>query len=73
MREETREFIKDNLVRINQGVQKAKRKVELGWFKETLVKLYLKSPPKVQFALAKYGVKAVLNKKNHDKDQLIKH
>lgn len=73
MREETREFLKDNLVRINQGVQKAKEKVDLGWFKETLVKLYLKSPPKIQFALAKYGVKAVLNKNTNKHDHLIKH
>jgi len=34
------------------------------WIKRKLLKLYLSSPTKVQYTLAKYGIKGVLKKKS---------
>jgi hypothetical protein len=66
MREQAKELI-------NSGVQKVREKVHLEFVKKTLVKLYFASPPKIQFALAKYGVKAVMNKNKEELDELIRH
>ncbi len=41
--------------------------------KKKLIKLYFASPPKVQFLLARYGVKAVMNKNKEDMEELIRH
>lgn len=73
MRYETKEFLKDNLVRINELKQSAREKLGLTWFRQNLIKLYFKSPSKVQYALAKYGVKALLHKKKAQLEDLIKH
>ncbi len=45
----------------------------LNRFKRTLIKCYLASPPKIQYALAKYGVKVILHKKKSELEELIRH
>jgi hypothetical protein len=73
MRAETKEFLKENFVRINEKVQHARDKVHLDFVKNALIKLYFASPSKIQFALARYGMKAILNKKKEEPEELIKH
>ncbi len=73
MRPETKELLKENLVRINELKQTAEEKLGLTWVKKGLIKLYFKSPSKVQYALAKYGARALLNQKKRKPDDLIKH
>lgn len=73
MREETKEFLKENIGKINQRVHEAKEKVDLGFIEKKLIKLYFKSPAKVQFALARFGIKAVMNKNKKKLDELIRH
>lgn len=41
--------------------------------KKNLIKLYFASPPKIQFLLARYGVKAVMNKNKEDLEEVIRH
>lgn len=41
--------------------------------KKNLIKLYFASPPKIQFLLARYGVKAVMNKNKEELEELIRH
>lgn len=41
--------------------------------KKNLTKLYFASPPKIQFLLARYGVKAVMNKNKEEMEELIRH
>jgi hypothetical protein len=41
--------------------------------KKNLIKLYFASPPKIQFLLARYGVKAVMNKNKEELEDLIRH
>jgi uncharacterized protein YajQ (UPF0234 family) len=53
---------------INQKLEHLNKEV-----KKKLVKLYFKSPAKVQFALAKYGIKAIMNKKKEDLEEIIRH
>lgn len=48
-------------------------KIGLENFKKNLYKLYFASPPKIQFLLAKYGVKAIVNKKKEEIEELIRH
>jgi hypothetical protein len=48
MREETKELLKDNLVKINKGVQKVREKVGPGFIKKTLVKLFDVIEPKLK-------------------------
>ena len=73
MRPETKEFLKDNLVRINELKQSAREKLGLTWVRQNLIKLYIKSPSKVQYALAKYAVKSLVHKKKAELEELIKH
>lgn len=73
MREETKEFLKDNLGKINQRVHEVREKVDLGFIQKNLIKLYFKSPAKIQFALARFGVKAVMNKNKKELEDLIRH
>lgn len=73
MKEETRELIKENLVKVNETVQKVRTSIDGKWMKEKLLKLYFKSPPKIQSALAKYVVNSVLNKNKSESSELIRH
>jgi hypothetical protein len=41
--------------------------------KRNLTKLYFASPPKIQFLLARYGVKAVMNKNKEELEEVIRH
>jgi hypothetical protein len=45
----------------------------LEFVKKNLIKLYFASPPKIQFLLARYGVKAVMNKNKEELEELIRH
>lgn len=58
---------------LKKGAGKLSDKMEMGWFKKKMVKAYLKSPPKVQYALAKFGVKTIVNKKKMELEELIRH
>jgi hypothetical protein len=72
MKEVTKEILKDNLVRVNETIQKAKEKVEIPFMKKLMIKIYLKSPAKVQYALAKMGVKNVIEKKKTAFKEMLK-
>lgn len=43
------------------------------FIKKKLLKLYLKSPSKVQYVLSRYFIKSVLNKKAKDLEEIIRH
>ena len=49
------------------------QKKKISEFKKTLVRLYLKSPPKIQYALAKYGIKHVVRKTRDNIEEVIRH
>lgn len=66
MKEEALDFIKEN-------VKKVKDKVDLSIVKNSLIKLYFASPPKIQFLLARYGVKAIVNKNKEELEEIIRH
>jgi hypothetical protein len=68
-----KEAVEKKLMQLNKSIKKVKKEIEPGIVKKTLIKMYLASPPKVQFALAKYGIKAVLNKKKEELEELIRH
>ncbi len=63
MKNETRERMKDNLVRINEASQFLRGKMGLTWWKRDLIKIYLASPRRVQFLLAKIGIRRFLKRK----------
>lgn len=71
MKEKTKEKLKDNLVRVNETVQKVKAKVHVPFYKKMMIKLYLKSPAKVQIALAKMGFKNMVNKKKAKLQEIL--
>lgn len=48
------------------GVDKASKRLGLSKMKKNLVKLYLRSPSKVQSAIAKRGIKNAMNKARHE-------
>jgi hypothetical protein len=43
------------------------------WVREQLVKLYLKSPHKLQYLLARYGIRFVVNKKRSEMQEFMRH
>lgn len=43
------------------------------WTREKLVKLYLKCPHKVQYLLARYGIRLVVNKKRAEMMEFMRH
>jgi len=45
----------------------------IDFVKKNLIKLYFASPTKIQFLLARYGVKAVMNKNKEELEELIRH
>ena len=52
-----------------ESARHAKKKARK-WVTKELMKLYLKSPAKVQFALAKFGVKRAIKRK---KDEFVEY
>jgi hypothetical protein len=50
-----------------------REKIADTWLKEQLIKLYLKSPHKVQYLLARYGVKFLVNKKRSELQEFMRH
>ena len=73
MRDEARNLIKNNLVRLNEGALKIKEILKPKWLTKKMVSVYLKSPPKIQFALAKFGIKHVLIKQKEEIEEPIRH
>lgn len=43
------------------------------WVKKKLLKLYLSSPSKIQFALAKFFIQDIVNKNNTELEEIIRH
>ncbi len=73
MRDKTSILIKNNLVRLNTGAQRMVKNLKPKWLTEKMVRVYLKSPPKIQFALAKFGIKHVLVKQKEEIEEPIRH
>ncbi len=77
MKPENRDLMKEALVRVNQTKQKVKANVEerlqLGFVKKALINAYLASPSKVQYALAKFGVRMVVKKKKAELQEFMRH
>jgi hypothetical protein len=48
-------------------------KVADTWLRENLIKLYLKSPHKVQYLLARYGIRMLVNKKRAELQEFMRH
>lgn len=62
--------LKETLMAVEETAHEARRRARK-WVKKELVNLYLKSPTKVQIALAKFGVRrAIKRKKEEFKDYL---
>lgn len=73
MRNESWDFVKNNLARLNEGVLKIKEQFKPKWLTKKMVQVYLNSPPKIQFALAKFGIKHVLKKQKEEIEEPIRH
>ncbi len=43
------------------------------WFKNSLYRLYLKSPHKLQYALARFGLRHIAKKKTNEAVEIIRH
>ena len=50
-----------------------REKVADTWLREKLIKLYLKSPHKVQYMLARYGIRMVVKKKRAEIQEFMRH
>ncbi len=50
-----------------------REKIADTWLREKLIKLYLKSPHKVQYMLARYGIRMVVNKKRAEIQEFMRH
>jgi hypothetical protein len=57
--------LKETFIAAEETAHKARKKAR-SWVRKELVKLYLKSPAKVQFALAKFGVKRAIKRKKEE-------
>lgn len=77
MKPENKDLLKEALVIINQTKQQLRSTVEfrlnLGFAKKSLVSLYLACPSKVQYALAKVGIRMVVKKKKAQIEEFIRH
>lgn len=59
--------------KVKEKVFALKKELSPSWLNKQLIKAYLKSPPKVQYALAKFGAKHALKKKKSDLEHILKH
>lgn len=50
-----------------------RQKIAPTWAREQAVKLYLKSPHKLQYLLARYGIRLVVNKKRAEIQEFMRH
>ena len=50
-----------------------REKIAPTWMREQLARLYLKSPHKVQYLLARYGIRMVVNKKKGEIQEFMRH
>lgn len=68
-----RQLLKEVLVRWNQTIQFVERQLGLTWLRKKLIKIYFALPPRFQYRLAKFGMKAVVRKKTAQLQELIRH
>ena len=54
-------------------LRKVRGKINREWLKQKLLDLYFSCPEKVQYALSRYVIKAIVNKKHSKLKDLIKH
>lgn len=77
MKPETKDLMKEALVRWNQFSQRfrhqVEKKLDLTPVKKTAINLYLASPTKLQYILARWGVKIVVKKKKQEISQILRH
>lgn len=77
MKTENRGLMKEGMVRWHNTTEAIKEKVEeklhLTPVKKFLIKAYLKSPTKIQYALAKFGVRMVVKKKKAELQEFLRH
>lgn len=77
MKPETRDLMKEALVRWNQTAQnfrsKVEKKFDLTPVKKTAINLYLASPTKLQYVLARWGIRMVVKKKKQQIQQFMRH
>jgi hypothetical protein len=50
-----------------------REKIAPTWAKEQAVKLYLRLPHKLQYLLARYGIRLVVNKKRAEMQEFMRH
>lgn len=73
MRTESQKALKAGQTKIKATARSIKKEVKPSWFQKQMVKIYLKSPLKVQYVLAKYGIKHVVKKKKDGLEHMIRH
>ncbi len=77
MKSENKDLMKEALVRWNETKQSLRarvdEKLDLGIVKKSLIQIYLASPAKVQYALAKLGVRMVVKKKKAELQEFMRH
>lgn len=72
MQTETKNLLKEILVRWNEKSQVVRDKLGLSPVKKSMIKMYLKAPYKIQYALAKFGLR-LLAKKKTEQQEFIRH
>jgi hypothetical protein len=65
--------LKKKMRKVNKSVHQFSSQLNKEKLKDELVKIYFACPPKVQFVLAKYVMQAILNKKQRQNEELIRH
>lgn len=74
MKEEQVEDVdKNKLSPLLVPFQRVRNEINRNWLKQKLLDLYFACPQKVQYALSKYVIKAIVNKKHSKLKDLIKH
>ena len=66
-------FLREHFSNVNKKIHRLTSELEKDKIKDILLNIYLNSPPKLQFVLAKYVMKAILNKKQRHTEELIRH
>jgi hypothetical protein len=64
---------KEIRVRLKQLQQFTERKLGLTWFRRKLIKIYFALPLRLQYRLARFGMRSVVRKKTAQLQQLLPH
>lgn len=72
MRLKTQKALRSVQARTKSAGKSIKKGVSPSWIEKQLVKIYLKGPQKLQYALARFGVNRVIKKKTSI-GHIIKH